>query len=501
MYRITRFFLLPLLASVVLWTGCDTASTGDDTGGIVVLAGQVLNTATNNPVPNARVTVNPGSRLFEADASGRYSIEVEIDSTMDIQITAAANGYSSSSVTVLAVAGRTVQVPTLRIQQVVDGEDESGRAWSILLESQSSSSIGVKESGSVEVANLKFTVVDSVGRPVVLDQSALVHFTFGAQPGGGEALEPAYGWTDNNGVVSVTLSSGTTAGVVQVLAETTVDTRVVRSLPVAVAIHGGLPDQAHFSVGPAKFNFPGLTAYGLTDAISVIVGDQYSNPVRQGTSVYFSSTHGVIGGSVQTSASGQGSVTLTSANPLPADGISLVTATTADRDQNDVVGQTPVIFSGLPVLTLTPGTLALGQTYLLTVTDYNGNPLVEGTSITVKVEGTAVKGVGTTSATLDDSAFLGGFDYAHVVRGAGITEFTFAAVEDVDPDAVNPEEPVLEAISITVSGGNGKIEFVLTSAGAAGKSSVDGVDLRTDGAEARTLSDGRLEVRLTEANR
>ena len=305
MSRYSRYLLLPVLAATILWAGCDTTST-DDTGGIVVLAGQVLNTATNNPVPNARVTINPGSRLYEADASGRYSIQVEIDSTMDLQVTAAANGFSS--------------------------------------------------------------------------------------------------------------------------------------------------------------------------------------------------THGVIGGSVQTSASGQGSVALTSANPLPADGIALVTATTADKDQNDVVGYAPVIFSGLPVITLTPNSLALGQTYFLTVTDYNGNPLVEGTSITVKVEGTAVKGVGTLQTTLDDSAFLGGYGYEHVVRGPGITEFTFAAVADVDPDATNPEEPSLEAITITVSGGNGTLEFVLTNA-TAGKAGVPGVELRTEGSEARTLPDGRLEVSLKEANR
>jgi hypothetical protein len=499
MLRFTRFLLLPLLAAAVLWTGCDTTS-DEESSGIVVLAGQVLNTQTNNPVGGAFVRILPMDLLYEADSNGRYSIEVEIDSTMDLQVLASADGYSSTSVTVLALAGRTIQVPTLRIQQLVDGVTESGRAWSILLEGQSSGTIGVRESGSTEVANLTFTVVDSVGRPVVVDQSAQVHFSFGAQPGGGESLAPLSAWTDNNGVVSVTLSSGTLAGVVQVMAETTVGTRVIRSQPVAVAIHGGLPDQDHFSVGPARFNFPGLIAYGLTNQVSVIVGDQYSNPVRPGTSVYFSTTHGVIGGSLQTSASGQGSVTLTSANPLPADGIGLVTATTADMDQNDVVGYTPVIFSGLPVLTLTPGTLALGQTYLLTVTDYNGNPLVAGTSISVRVEGTAVKGVGTTNVTLDDSAFLGGYDYQHVVRGAGITEFTFAAVADVDPDAANPEEPVLEAITISVSGANGRVEFVLT-AGTAGKSAVDGVVLNTEGAEARTLPDGRLEVRLTEANR
>ncbi len=100
------------------------------------------------------------------------------------------------------------------------------------------------------------------------------------------------------------LSAGTTAGVVQVVAEATLDGRTIRSLPVSVAIHGGLPDQPHFSVGPEKFNFPGLTRYGLIDEVSVIVGDKYANPVRPGTAVYFTSSHGVIEGSVLTNGTG-----------------------------------------------------------------------------------------------------------------------------------------------------------------------------------------------------
>ena len=167
-----------------------------------------------------------------------------------------------------------------------------------------------------------------------------------------------------------------------------------------------MPDQAHFSLGPAKRNFPGLNLFGTTNVISVIVGDKYSNPVRVGSSVYFDTSHGIIEGSTITNSQGQGSVTLISANPLPPDGIAHIRAFTAD--------------------------------------------------------------------------------YQHVVRGSGITEFTFRVIDNVDP--LNPEVPVLEVITISVSGPNGSLEVVLGGSGAPYS--------RTDGVEMVRTTDGLYRFEL-----
>ena len=467
--------------------GCDAFSSEDDTGGFVNLTGVLLDQETNDPVVGGFVRVLPFDLLFETDDFGAFDISVEIDSTMDLQIVGGSDGFDTSSVTILALAGRTIEVPTLRIMRLVAAEPESGRAHSLLLLAQSSDVIGVREGGSVEVASLTFQVVDSIGRPVVLDNSTLVNFRFGVQPGGGASLAPASAATDNNGVAVVTLSSGTVAGVAQVVAETAVEGKTVRSQPVAVTIHGGLPDQTHFSVGPAQFNFPGLNTFGIENGIAIIAGDQYANPVRPGTAVYFTSTHGVIEGSAQTDPEGRGGVSLIAANPLPADGIAIVTATTADRNNAQVSGSTPVIFSGVPVVTISPASVAVGTTYNLTVTDQNGNPLVQGTSITAKVEGTAVKSVGNTSVQLPDSGFLGGHLYEHVIRGPGITEFTFRAVENIDQTATNPPTPVVEAVTVSVAGANGRLEIVL---GGTGKRPL----VTSPGAIVTHLPDGTVRV-------
>ncbi len=471
------FVLLLALTGSQLLTGCDAFSSSDDESGDITLVGQVLNQATNNPVAGAFVQILPYDLLFETDVEGRFEAVVRIDSTMSLQLIASSDGFANSSVNVLAIANRAIDVPTLRLFQIAPDEPESGFASNILLLSQSAQNIGVVESGSEEVAVIRFQVADSMGRPVILDKNAAVTFAFGAQPNGGEFLHPLAAVTDNNGVVEVNLSSGTRAGVVQVVAETMVQGQMIRSIPVAIAIHGGLPDQTHFSIGPEKRNFPGLLRYGLIDPIAVIVGDKFSNPVRPGTAVYFETSHGVVGGSVQTNVDGRGTVNLTSANPLPPDGITLITATTADDLENIVSGSTPVVMSGVPIVTVSPATALLDQTYLVTITDQNGNPLVEGTTLNVQVQGESVKAVGNTSVTFDDTVFLGGQEYQHVLRGPSITEFTFRSVSDINPLA--PETPEVEAITITVAGANGRIEIVLSPPGGAAYSPTDGVALKT----------------------
>lgn len=464
-------FALPLavLAVGVFATGCDAfkpdADESDlsDDSGIVTLAGQVLDDA-NAPVAGAFIRVEPFGLLYEADAEGRYNFEVAVDSTMELELTISKDGFFSSLVTVLALAERTVAVPTVKLAPQASNQTRtSGFGKAIVLKSQTTSQIGVRESGSEEVLQLTFQVVDSLGRPVNLDHQAQVAFSLGANPGGEAQLTPAMATTDGNGEVTVTLASGTRAGTVQVVAEATALGRSFRSQPVAIAIHGGLPAQTHFSIAPNRVNFAGLRFLALKNAMTVVVGDKYANPVRQQTAVYFTSTHGVVEGSTLTDAQGLGVVQLISANPVPDDGIALVTATTSDERQQTISVETPVVFSGGSVLTVSPGTLDLNQRYTVTLTDQNGNPLVEGTTLSVTADGTNVKAVGNTNVTLDDTGFSGGVAYEHVVRGAGITEFAFMVVQDAtDADA---EAPVLNLITLTLSSDNGDIELVLGGLG------------------------------------
>jgi hypothetical protein len=210
------------------------------------------------------------------------------------------------------------------------------------------------------------------------------------------------------------------------------------------------------------------------------VGDRYGNPARPGSAVYFTTNAGVIEGSVLTDDQGRGTVDLISGRPLPPRGVATISVETAGTqppyDANApsygevrITDQFPVILSGVPVVTVSPTVARLGQTYSLEVVDQNGNPLVGGTSISVAAEGTRVKATGNTNVTLDDSAFLDqngdgdALDYEDVVRGQGITQFTFRVVEDLNIEETG--EPVVETVTITVQGPNGSVEIVLTAEG------------------------------------
>lgn len=482
---------LLFFAAFIAVAGCDAV---EDEGGTVSLSGVVLDQAQEQPVTGAFVRIQPLDIVVETDDLGRYFAEVEVDSSMQLTLVASKDGFSSGSTSVFAVADRAIEAPTIRLQQTAGEAPVSGQASNILLLEQSSASIGVKESGAQEVANITFQLADSLGRPVIVDHSADVHFRFGAHPGGGEFIHPTEAETDNRGRVTVNLSSGTRAGAVQIIAETTVGSNVIRSKPVSVAIHGGLPDQTHFSLGPETYNYPGLTVYGLRNPVSVIVGDKYANPVKQGTVVYFTTDHCVIGGSVTTDQDGEGTVDFISANPLPPRGITVITASTADENQNNVVARIPMVLTGFPYIRFAdppPIFAELSRTYEVIIDDVNGNPLVEGTTITVEAQGNKVKAVGHTEVELSRTGFFDFnsdgdiFDYEDVVRGEGITRFRFRAVADLE--AGGEGDPALEAIVISVSGPNGDLKVALTPGD---------VLALTREAVVEVTSDGRPIVRL-----
>ncbi len=229
---------------------------------------------------------------------------------------------------------------------------------------------------------------------------------------------------------------------------------MITAKPVSIAIHGGLPDQNHFTLGPAKFNIPGWHIFNVTDAITVLIGDKYGNPVAPGTAVYFTTTGGVIQGSTKTNNDGQGTVTLFSGNPLPehpvlGKGFATITAETADENNNKVSGQTIVLFSGAPILSVSPeaGTdhIPYGgiQRFNISLQDVNGNPMSSGTTISVSVKGKNVEIDGDINVTMDDTQG----------RGPGATEFSFFVV-----DVAEPADRVERSISLTVKveGPNGR---------------------------------------------
>ena len=300
-----------------------------------------------------------------------------------------------------------------------------------------------------------------------------MNFRFGANPSGQAFIFPESAVTDENGQAVTNISSGTIAGVVQVIAEATVDGRLIRSKPIALAIHGGFPDEEHFGVATQVLNVArAWDIWGVENEITAFVGDQYSNPVREGTSVYFTSSAGIIGGSNTTGSQGTASVTIISGPPQPdhpefGPGYVTVTGSTADINENEITDDVLVLFSGSSNIVFPggQGPLVTGQPFNFFVYDQNQNPLAAGTNITVTAEGTNVAAVGNTNVQLSDNLF-GDHNFESEGLTYGRTRFTFgiAQGEQVN-DMGELIDPVIEAVTIRVSSPNGNIELVVFAGG------------------------------------
>ena len=476
-----RYFISALLTICIIAgsAGCDVFK-GDDTSGPVTLTGLVINSVTSDPVAEAFVRVLPMDELGETDSDGRYRIEIDVDSTTTVSLTASKSGFTNATTTVLAVADRTIDVSAIRLEPdgtdpTDPGNEDSGKASNLLLLNQSASSIGIRESGSQEVAELVFQAADSLGRPISLDNQIRVSFSFGVDPGGGAFISPESAMTNENGEVRTNISSGTVAGVVQIVASATVEGRTILSKPVAISIHGGLPHRDHFGVATDKLNVPrAWDIWGLTANITAFVGDQFGNPVRPGTSVSFTTSAGIIGGSATTSDDGRGSVQLLSGPPPPIHpefgaGYVTVTGSTADLNQTEITDEALVLFSGTSRIEVAPGQgpIEIGKAFDFYVYDQNQNPLGDGTNITVTASGTNVRSFGNTNSVLTDYLFG---DHNFPGNTYGITRFSFGVQQGEDVDDLGNLIPAeIEAVTIKITSPNGNLERVVLQDGSVRK--------------------------------
>jgi hypothetical protein len=452
--KMLKIFILTLVL-LPLFLTCDSPTENSDK--IAVLSGQVLDLATLNPIANAGLIVLDFPEISGlTNSEGFFQLEVETEVSLDIQLRVFKDNYYADTLSLLAVPGNTLSNITVTLESFTPVTQPSGSAASVILFSASPSSIGVRESGAPEISEITFQVQDSSGIPVDLNNSVTVNFLIGSSPGQGVFISPTSGVTASAGLVKTSLFSGTRAGVVQLIAQIGSGSNMIVSKPVAIAIHGGLPDSTHFSLAVEKLNFPGYNIYGLTDKITAFVGDKYSNPVRPGTAVYFNTTGGIIEGSALTGITGQASVDLISAAPRPlhalyGPGFATVTGITVDERQEEIEAYAIVLFSGIPQISVNPTSIIVtnggSQQFAYSVSDQNGNPLAEGTTITVTVEAGDIKAVGNTGINLPDT------------QSSGWTNFGFSLVDTfIEGDTLSP---VPASVKISTSGPNGNLEYQL----------------------------------------
>jgi hypothetical protein len=397
-------------------------SPNQSTSDTTIISGTVIGNISGIPIDSAHVLLIGGSTSLatSTDNQGKFSFKFNLSTNTNFTIFVTKSGYviDTTVVPFPIVPGSSNTLDPIKMNYPTSGtgsQGPSGNPISIALLSQTATSIGVQSSGSVETAGLTFVVLDSAGMPIDLNHTVKVNFFIEAQPNGGESLSPTSVFTNDIGQATVNLTSGTKAGTVQIRAEIDLPNgKTIFSDPVAVAITGGLPDYNHFSIATNLVNIPGIIFQKYSSFVTAFVGDKYANPVRVGTSVYFTSTGGIIQGSAITDKTGIASADFIVANPnSPVDpilgkGFATIYATTADENKNNITTSTSVLFSMYPHITVSdtsafdiPNGGSKDNSY--TVSDDKGNPLTSGTQITVSVDVKNVATQGDVNITLPDT--------------------------------------------------------------------------------------------------
>ena len=165
---------------------------------------------------------------------GSFSASFPLSEDKELTIVYFKSGYDTDTTSVYVPVSANIEVPVLKLTQQhgTGGGTSSGQAATLYLYTQSANNVGVKESGANESVQFIFEVLDSNGVAIGSDNAVEVNFNLGSSPGGGEFLYPASVVTNALGRASVTLNTGTKAGVAQITAEFAINGMVVRSQPI-----------------------------------------------------------------------------------------------------------------------------------------------------------------------------------------------------------------------------------------------------------------------------
>ncbi|MGH8853709.1 MAG: hypothetical protein ACREWI_05455, partial [Telluria sp.] len=164
--------------------------------------------------------------------------------------------------------------------------------------SVSGSSIVLKGSGGQgrsEAAQISFRVVDQHGNGL---PGVDVNFSATTSTGG-LTVSPARATTDSTGQVMTMVSSGTVPTPVRVIAEATRNGVKISGLSDTLTISTGLPMQKFMSMSAERYNIEGLRYDNETTDITVLLADQYGNPVSDNTAVNFVTEGGAVGSAAQ----------------------------------------------------------------------------------------------------------------------------------------------------------------------------------------------------------
>jgi hypothetical protein len=397
--NLRAYVLLSVAALVLFAAGCQQNPTEPTATKASTISGTVLD-AGNKPLALARV-IDIGS-LAQVDttkADGSYKLNLDLSSNYNTSLYAILPGYASDTPKVSLTPGDRQSNVNIHMfvtdsSKIVSGN--SGRPASIGLVSQSAIAILLK-GGINQSCTLTFLVVDSLNRPVTGTNACKVKFSLSVTHPSGESIKPDTAQTDPlTGQVSTTVFSGTQPNAILVTAQVIDPVRKITAT-AGLTEGTGLPDGNHVSIAASKYNIAGRVYDGVSTSITLTVNDQFGNPVADGTPVSFVTNGGGITRDAFTK-DGAASATLTSGggNP-PLGGLVTVTAevkgdTSVRKSDSTIVRTIQILFSGFTTVSRSSNTVNFevqdgdANYFDFTVSDDNGKPLVEGTTIKVSVD-------------------------------------------------------------------------------------------------------------------
>ncbi|MFS1523866.1 Ig-like domain-containing protein [Microbulbifer sp. 2304DJ12-6] len=228
-----------------------------------------------------------------------------------------ANGAATSTYTAEGCQGQDTVTAALAVYPGISAsgqlEVSPAEVGSIEFISAEPAIISLQGSGGKETSTLVFRVFNKDGLPA---NGIDVNFELSTEVGG-VSLTSNSGVTDAAGEVSVSVSSGTVAGPVLVVASI-VDNGVVVASTVSnkLVISSGIPYQGNFSASATVLNPGGDNFNGLTTTITAFVTDFFKISVPDDTAVFFQTEYGGFEESGScTTVNGTCSVTWRSQNP------------------------------------------------------------------------------------------------------------------------------------------------------------------------------------------
>lgn len=333
-------------------TGGGGNSSGGTTGDPVYRAGSLSGTNFSNGV------VAIGTR--ELAAGGQTAVAVDIvdasgaralgiPATVSFFSDCASTGKSTFAAN--SVSTSTGHAETTYLAQGCQGTDQITAIASVGSQSLVSTGTVTVQSpdlGSVGFVSAEPAIIGMAGGPIAQQSTVIfrvvakgggalsgqtVSFTKSADSPQGVTLSPESAISDGDGLVRVTVKSGSEHGVVRITASSGSGANIIRTDSDQLVITTGFPHARALTLGADKLSVDGQ-CNGEPVLMSIRLADRYANPVAEGTAVTFTSTGGKVNGQCTTgdplgsptTEAGVCSTLLSVQNPRPASGRPVVTA-------------------------------------------------------------------------------------------------------------------------------------------------------------------------------